>query len=118
MNRLALIILLCIMPLSLMLAEEEGILIQGGGLKGSEYRELSEGERASYSMGIVEGILLAPWFAGEQIPKIDFLHQCIVGMTNKQLSAIFDKYLNEHPEKWHKYMSFSVLGAMIETCKL
>jgi hypothetical protein len=106
-----------------------GVWIHDDFYKGRDFRLLSERERRVYAAGILDGMLLAPFFGapagdlskierGEVVPttRSEWLAKCVVGMNDEQVAAIITKYLNDHPERWHEGAHLSTYSAMIESC--
>ena len=42
---------------------------------------------------------------------------CIHEMPYPQIVAIVEKYMKDHPERWHYAMADSIFGALWDTCK-
>jgi len=97
-------------------AEERGVAIHHGFYTGNAYRELPEGQRWTYVSGVIEGMLLAPLY-GAPKSKMVWIESCIVGMLDKQVTAIVDKFMAENPARWHEDMHALVYSAMIGACK-
>ena len=65
----------------------------------NDYLELSEENKLFYVMGLIDMVFF-------QIYSYDFelysdITKATDGMNAKQIKAIFDKYIEEHPKKWH-----------------
>jgi hypothetical protein len=75
-------------------------------ITGNKYLlDIPDGQKGAYVMGLLDMYsYLTYYFDSESYP--DFRGK-IERMTGIQIAAIFDNYLEEHPEEWH----FS--GAMI-----
>lgn len=94
---------------------EGPVAIEKGFLTGEEFLKLSEIEKVSYSMGIVDGYLSAPAFGGK--PKyVKWLSVCVQGKTNTQLSAILSKYLQDNPGRWNKSVQHLMFEALWNAC--
>jgi hypothetical protein len=95
--------------------------------RGNEWRELSEPMRFGYVIGVIES---ADWLrlvdrAAPPLVRVDSPTSRLVGlletcegkgMTREQLVAMVDKYLKDHPEKWHLLMPELVLSALRAAC--
>jgi hypothetical protein len=97
-------------------AQERPVTIHEGFYAGNDYRELHEGQRRVYVSGVIEGMLLAPLY-GAPKSRMSWLESCAVGMSDKQVTAIVDKFMDEHPARWHEQMKTLVYSAMIGACK-
>jgi hypothetical protein len=71
------------------------------GIKGTVEAARSKG---SYSAGGLEQVI------AESVG-------CIHEMPYAQVVAIVEKYMKDHPERWHYAMADSIFGALWETCK-
>lgn len=111
-----LIVLFLALFVSQSIAENDGsVLIRNGFIKGSEFKSFSNVSKNMYSMGLVDGILLSPFYGVPKL-KMEKFETCIIGMNGSQLTAIFDKYLAEHPERWHQSMHTLAFVALKEAC--
>ena len=92
-----------------------------------DYRNLPESSQRSYAAGIVDGMLLAPLLAAPKritfkakemaaTTKTEWLENCIVGMNDEQVVAIINKWLRDHPERWHESVHTSVFWALSDAC--
>jgi hypothetical protein len=66
-------------------------------------------------MGLVDGMLLAPFF-GARPANMSRLHACVVGMDDEQLTAILSEHLKAHPEQWHQSVHVMLFTALSERC--
>lgn len=92
------------------------VLIHQGFLNGNDYLGMSDIRQRTYAMGIVEGIMLSPWF-GAPRSELGWFENCIEGMNDIQVAAIISKYLENHPGEWHKPLHFLTYRTMREACK-
>lgn len=84
-----------------------------GAVDGNMYRD-DMVEKRSYIMGVIDGLK-----AGQLINTDEesyWLMDCTHGMTNFQLEAIVDKYLKNHPEKWHYGMNYLIHSSLLKIC--
>jgi hypothetical protein len=91
--------------------EREGV----GFITGNKYLNFAEGNKEYYVTGLMDMLYYSTNY---YVPKTYYLDIAEVtkGMGNKQIMAIFDKYLEEHPEKWHyaaAYLFSTVIGEMV-----
>jgi hypothetical protein len=99
-------------------AADDVVAIHNGFLTGKQYRDESVTDQVQYSAGLVDGMLLAPFFEGAEDGKVAKLGKCVEGMSSDQIAAIFRKYLDDHPERWHLPMHSSGYAALVGVCKL
>lgn len=92
------------------------VKINNGYMTGNAYRDLPYNSKAAYVMGVVDGLLLAP-FLGAEERDVDRIASCINGIRSDQLHAIVDAYLAAHPELWDDRMHALTLSALNEACK-
>jgi len=98
------------------LGQDDPVAIKSGFVDGNGYRAFSGFEKRAYAMGLIDGYFLAPLF-GAPKRRLEWLERCVVGMTDVQLVAIIDKFLQDHPERWHDGMHALVYSAMFEACR-
>jgi hypothetical protein len=91
------------------------VTIQNGFLTGERLMTMSSPEQKAYTMGIVNGILISPYFGAEG-KEIDRIKKCLTGMSDSQLVAIHINYLQKNPATWHQTPHVSFLNALIEVC--
>lgn len=91
------------------------VSIQKGFLTGEDFLKLSETDKASYSMGIIDGYLSAPIF-GADGKYLSWISTCVQGKTNTQLSAILVKYLQDNPGRWENSVQFLMFEALKKSC--
>jgi hypothetical protein len=83
-----------------------------GFINGEGFLKLSESDKASYSMGIIDGYLAAPFFGADN-ESVSWILSCIKGKTNTQILAIAVRYLQDNPAKWDypaQVLMFEALG--------
>jgi len=91
------------------------LAIQNGFLTGERLMMMSSSEQRAYTMGIVNGILISPFFGAEG-KEIDRIKNCLKGMSDSQLVVIHMNYLQKNPAIWHLTPHISFLNALIEVC--
>ena len=96
-------------------AGEPAVFIKTGFVTGSMYRTISPDTRQAYAMGLIDGMLLSPFFDAKK-QKLEWLERCATGMSNEQVAAIFDKYLRDNPGRWHESMHVLGWAAMKAAC--
>ena len=89
--------------------------VPGGFMNTGEYGDLHEAEQNSYAMGFVNGLMVAG-ILGADLDKVEALNRCTSGMQARQVAAILDKYVKDHPESWHQTLAAHSLAAILEMC--
>jgi hypothetical protein len=87
----------------------------GGLLTGQQFLDLEDDEKGYYTLGLVDGLLLAPLLRAPAT-EVRWLPDCLTGMTGRQLAAILTTYLRDHPEKRQSDVHVSMLAAMRAAC--
>lgn len=89
-------------------------------MTGNDWNTHEEAVKASYVMGVIEGWREAATVEKEIRDKgstMAWLVGCLsVGMSYKQILAIVEKYMKEHPEEWHLEMSTLVFSGIAQMC--
>lgn len=96
-------------------AQDAPVSIQNGFITGLQFRDLMPNQKRTYTMGVVDGLFLAPLFGAPESGVL-WLRECVVGMTDEQISMIVSRFLERHPERWHESMHGIVYGAMRDAC--
>ena len=94
---------------------EGPVSVQQGFLSGEDFLKFSESDKASYSMGIIDGYLAAPIFGADE-KYIIWISNCVKDKTNTQISAILVKYLQDNPGRWDKSVQFLMFEALMKGC--
>lgn len=89
--------------------------VPGGLLTGQHYLDLGEDEKGYYSLGLVDGMLVAPLLRSPA-SEVRWLRECLTGMTGRQLANILTSYLRDHPEKLDDAAHVPMLTAMRAAC--
>jgi hypothetical protein len=82
---------------------------------GNTYRELDATTRGWYVRGLVDGLLGAAQFGGDENLVAAF-SKCLSGMTSIEIEALVDKYLADHPAQLHKGMHALTANAITDSC--
>ena len=93
-----------------------GVRIQDGFIDGNEFLGHSAQEKRFYAIGVIEGMLLSPIF-GAPKNNLAWFEDCVVGMSARQVVAIFEKFLSENLGRWHESMHGLSYAAMLDACK-
>jgi len=96
-------------------AADDDVVIKSGYLTGTQYRSLNSIDRQKYAMGLIDGILLSPFFGADK-KRLAWLESCATGMNGEQIVAILDKYLRENPARWHESMNALAYFSMKQEC--
>jgi len=65
----------------------------------NNYLESSEENKLFYVMGLIDMVFCQTYHYDFEL--CSDINKATDGMNAKQIKAIFDKYIEEHPEKWH-----------------
>jgi hypothetical protein len=98
-----------------------GLAVSAAGqtFTGKMFRDLADDEQGKFARllwvdGWVEGLLV-----GSSFPSLTIgLDVCMKGMSGAQEEAIVDKYLENHPETWHRPLGAVAIAAFREACNL
>ncbi len=83
-------------------------------LSGQDYLELAEYDREVYITGINDAY---NWSYVAGFERMKWLVPCVYGRKAQQLSAMFSKWLQANPERWHEPAAKLFPFAMFETCR-
>lgn len=108
-------LLLVILLIPLMAHANDGVAVHDGFITGNIFRALDPTSKNVYATGLIDGILLAPLYGAPKEGLKNF-EKCTVGMTGQQVVAIFEKYLNNNPERWHNSMHIIAFSALKGAC--
>ena len=87
---------------------------------GQGWREWPPLMRSTYAAGFVGGYLVGVTNTGRypisKSTKAGQLCSCMTDMTYGQLTAVMDKYVADHPEKWNKPIFELFDAALTKAC--
>lgn len=106
---------------------------EANAMSGNDWRGLTQGEQASYVVGVIDAWLLVRTMEltlREDRPSAPFwsLHSPVVGMvsnvitclnadvTYEQRIAIINRHMERNPDKWHNNMAMLVWDALDQAC--
>jgi len=95
--------------------DDAGWVIHNGFLTGNTFRERTREQKLFYVMGYHDAMMSATMF-GAPLSSARELIESIKPMDNVQVLAIVDKYLDDHPERWHYSMNALLFEALREVC--
>src|SRR5262249_32233577 len=84
-------------------------------LTGDGFLALPNSERIDYAVGVVEGILAAPYL-GASVERASRLDGCLSGKDGAGIVAILSQYLAEHAEERRYEMPTVTLRALAALC--
>jgi hypothetical protein len=84
-------------------------------VKAGAFLDMKESDRALYASGLMDGFF-ASAFWGANEGTVGALTSCTQGMTDKQVSAIIAKYVQDRPETWHHPLSVEAFNAFRTSC--
>ena len=91
------------------------VTIHDGFLTAKDFRELPQARKVSYVTGVLDGMLLAPFF-GAPKNRLEWFESCVVGMDDEQVTAILSRFVAENPARWHQRVHTQFYAAMREAC--
>jgi hypothetical protein len=92
------------------------VVVFSGSITAENYKKLSENSRLVYAIGFMSG-LWSSMPLGANFQRLSNLGKCVEGWSESQIMAVFDKYLQDHPEEWHFPMNFLCISALHSACK-
>lgn len=84
-------------------------------INGETFLNMSDADQTTYAMGLMDGFYASAFF-GATDETVTNLSSCIQPMDSKQISAIFSKYVKDHPEQWHLPLSILAYNALNKAC--
>ena len=96
-------------------APQAPISIKFGFYFGNTYRDLTQSAKRNYLAGFLDGALVSPAFKAPKA-ELGWLERCITGMTDAQLVAVVDKWLDTNPVRWQESMNILAYVALKESC--
>jgi len=89
--------------------EKEGV---SSFLSGNDYLDLADAYKIFYVIGLLD---MWSYVAYSELPEIyPIFRRKFKDMSMQQVEAIFDRYLEEHPEEWHLSAASIFTGAIME----
>jgi hypothetical protein len=104
---LILLIIILVLPIN---AKVEGKLF--AHCNGNVYLKLNKTDKCAYVVGLID--MLYHLMNKDYPAYYNYLVSRTENMTPEQTMAIFDKYLEEHPEEWHFPCSYLFCEAINE----
>lgn len=99
-----------------------------GAVTGNAWKQLSETQRGSYVMGVIDGwhfvSALAQLQRGAKPTETEEIiikvSDCVYDkrMPYSQVIAIVEKYMNDNPAEWHQLMSGVIWDALAKACDI
>jgi len=81
-------------------------------VSGNDYLEYTENNKLNYIEGLVDMLFCQTYVCDPEL--YSNLEETTKDMTAGQIKAIFDRYLEEHPEEWHNGAASIFHGAITE----
>ncbi len=101
---------------SVLAQDEPPVIIKSGFLSGEQFIGLPETQRRAYAMGIADGFLFSPMW-GAPKGKLQWLEECVVGMSDSQLATIIARFIQERPGEWHLNAHGLAFRSLKESCQ-
>jgi hypothetical protein len=96
-------------------ARAEGVYVPHAFMTGQEYLALPASRRATYIVGLLDGIFVGPLFGASEA-RVKALQDCLQEHNNIQIAAILSKYIQDRPERWHEGAHSLFYSRMFELC--
>jgi len=90
-------------------------LIPGGFYTAGQFGNLSQAEQAGYAEGFVNGLMSAG-IVGADVQEVEMMNGCTKEMQGRQIAAIIDKHIKDHPEGWHETLAVHSFNALLDVC--
>jgi hypothetical protein len=120
MKRIALVIVaLLTLVMDAVPQRTSSLRIHNGFLKAREYLDMDPPAQRAYAMGVLDGMYMAPMFGAPDNDKgLVSLATCVEGMKASQVAVIIEKYLKEHPERWHWDLKDAAYSSVRAACPI
>ncbi len=92
------------------------IRVHGGYVTGSEYLDMNGLEKRAYIGGLIDGMLLAPAFGGDEDRMAWFL-ECTAEMKRNEIRSALFNYINARGELWDNANPAKMYRAIDEACR-
>ena len=109
---LILLLLLSILLIDYSYLQEEEKELIASYVNGNDYLKRSEEFKRAYVMGLIDMLFNETWFYNSE--DYSDLNEATNEMGTRQIQAIFDRFLEEHPETWHLSAASLFRAAMME----
>jgi len=74
-------------------------------------------QQTGYAMGFMDGIYISlPVASSKKQNPLTPLANCIAEMTPSQVSAIIEKHIKNHPDRWHWPLNTMAYSAIRDAC--
>ena len=104
-----------------------GLLAADAEILGSDYRELPAEQQSAVVTGLWYGVTIWSYHleysngtpvkgAGPQNPENRWLADCNTGKSAKDMSDLYNQYLDSHPELWHFDIGTLFVLALQDDC--
>lgn len=96
--------------------ETKGVRIHGGFVTGNQYRDMTGIQKRAYVAGLLDGMLLAPAFGGDELRMAWFL-ACTDRIGVIKLRAAINTYVRENPDSHDKKSAAHMYRAVRGACR-
>ena len=94
---------------------QEGTLIHNGFITAQQFMRASESMQRGYVMGYIDATFISP-LLGSPKARVVPIENCVEGMNDEQLVAMFLKYLRNNPERWHQSAHAAFYATILDAC--
>ncbi len=94
------------------------VSVHNGFITGNQYRGRPELLRRAYVMGVVDGLMLSPIMANNDLNGAQRFSRCLDVMrpSDEQLTVIVDRWVDANPVRWGDSVHSLVYGALLQAC--
>ena len=97
------------------LSAQRRITVLAGYMKAEEFPDLAEPVQDGYARGFINGLMISPALGADH-QEVRQFYECTKEMDSKQVAAIINKYIKDHPEVWHQELAVESLNAILKVC--
>ena len=86
-------------------------------IRAENYLHWPTAQQVGYAMGFMDGIYTSlPITSSKKETPLASLANCIAEMTPSQISAIIEKHIKDHPDRWHWPLNTMAFNAIHDAC--
>ena len=94
----------------------ENVATPESGVTGQYYLAMSANERASYILGLTDGVFSAPLFGASEA-RVHAVQQCLMLQGNNvQTGAILWQYIQARPQRWREPAYWFFYSLLFDLC--
>ena len=102
--------------IALMGSVSQAVELPESGVTGQYYLAMSANERASYMLGLTDGVFSAPLFGASEA-RVHAVQQCLMLQGNNvQAGAVLWQYIQARPQRWREPAYVLFYSLMFDLC--